>query len=829
MDRQAPDSPPSPAEGDGLRFLKISLAILSAGVSCYGILLFQVAPEQSYRALGPLLLLPVALAAFLLLRGNRTAAALRVLVFGVWAAVTIAAFFAGGVRAPSLAAYPLLIVMAGWLLGLRSGIVLAGLCLAAGALFALAETAGFLPPTSPAPTLLLWFVQGLVYLTAAVLIVFVLHRYQARFGQVRQLGEELAGRVHALQEKESELRLLTENIPAFIYHADRELRCRFANRRYAEFFGFTPQTIVGRHIDEILGAEGTQSIRPKLDAVLSGETVRYRATRRGAADGEEHTLDISFVPEHDNAGNVAGFYALKLDVTAEVRAEQVLAEQHAFLETLMNTQSDAGQAILIVESSRIAFANEAAGGLFGYGRNELLALPGFLDLIHPDDRERLSQNYRRRLRGERFENKYRVSILARSGERREADLTAARMPGEAPRVLCIFADVTEQEAATRALREQHALYETLLRAQSDAGLGMCIVEGTRIVFANDAFCGLFGQSRQEIEALPSYAALLHPDDRERVRSNYERRLRGEQFENRYRIAIVTQAGERREAEMTVVYISTPTPRVLIIIKDVTDSVRAEAARQHAEEEVRHLNADLERRVQERTAELTAANRELESFAYSISHDLRAPLRGIDGFSQLLADEYRERLDAQGVDYLERVRRAAQRMGHLIDDILELSRVTRQEMRRVRVDLSQIAAELIEELARAAPAHRVETHLAPGLTALGDPQLLRVLMQNLVENAWKYSSKTPAPRIEFGQERHGEETVFFVRDNGVGFDMQFAGRLFTPFQRLHRPEEFEGTGIGLATVARIAHRHGGRAWIESEPGKGTTVRFTLPGA
>ncbi|MBV6411843.1 MAG: Adaptive-response sensory-kinase SasA [Rhodocyclaceae bacterium] len=696
MDRQAPDSPPSPAEGDGLRFLRIALAILSAGVSCYGILLFLVAPEQSYRALGPLLLLPVALAAFLLLRGDRTAAALRVLVFGVWAAVTIAAFFAGGVRAPSLAAYPLLIVMAGWLLGLRSGIVLAGLCLAAGALFALAETAGFLPPTSPAPTLLLWFVQGLVYLTAAVLIAFVLHRYQARFGQVRKLGEELA-------------------------------------------------------------------------------------------------------------------------------------EEHAFLETLMNTQSDAGQAILIVESGRIAFANEAAGGLFGYGRNELLALPGFLELVHPDDRERLSRNYRRRLRGERFENKYRVSILTRSGERRETELTAARMPGEAPRVLCVFADITEQEGATRALREQHALYETLLRAQSDAGLGMCIVEGNRIVFANDAFCGLFGMSRQEIEALPSYATLLHPDDRERVRSNYERRLRGEQFENRYRIAIVTQAGERREAEMTVVYISTPTPRVLIIIKDVTDSVRAEAARQHAEEEVRHLNADLERRVQERTAELTAANRELESFAYSISHDLRAPLRGIDGFSQLLADEYRERLDAQGVDYLERVRRAAQRMGHLIDDILELSRVTRQEMRRVRVDLSQIAAELIEELARAAPAHRVETHLAPGLTAQGDPQLLRVLMQNLVENAWKYSAKETAPRIEFGQERHDEETVFFVRDNGVGFDMQFAGRLFTPFQRLHRPEEFEGTGIGLATVARIAHRHGGRAWIESEPGKGTTVRFTLPGA
>ncbi|MDT3737773.1 MAG: ATP-binding protein [Denitratisoma sp.] len=239
-----------------------------------------------------------------------------------------------------------------------------------------------------------------------------------------------------------------------------------------------------------------------------------------------------------------------------------------------------------------------------------------------------------------------------------------------------------------------------------------------------------------------------------------------------------------------------------------------------------LNAELEQRVQERTAELTAANRELESFAYSISHDLRAPLRGIDGFSKLLADEYRERLDDEGVDYLDRVRRAAQRMGTLIDDILELSRVTRQEMRRVRVDLSQIAAEIIEERSRAEPDHRVAVTLAPDCTAHGDPQLLRVLMQNLLENAWKYSAKKADPAIEFGRETIDGETVFFVRDNGVGFDMKYADRLFTPFQRLHRPEEFEGTGIGLATVARIIRRHGGRVWAESGPDEGTTLRFVL---
>jgi hypothetical protein len=166
------------------------------------------------------------------------------------------------------------------------------------------------------------------------------------------------------------------------------------------------------------------------------------------------------------------------------------------------------------------------------------------------------------------------------------------------------------------------------------------------------------------------------------------------------------------------------------------------------------------------------------------------------------------------------------MGTLIDDILELSRVTRQEMRRVRVDLSQIAAELLEERARTAPEHRVGIVLAPHCKAFGDPQLLRVMLQNLIENAWKYSSKEAAPRIEFGCETSGRETVFFVRDNGVGFDMQYADRLFTPFQRLHRPEEFEGTGIGLATVARIVRRHGGRVWAEAAPKQGATFRFTF---
>lgn len=226
------------------------------------------------------------------------------------------------------------------------------------------------------------------------------------------------------------------------------------------------------------------------------------------------------------------------------------------------------------------------------------------------------------------------------------------------------------------------------------------------------------------------------------------------------------------------------------------------------------------------ANLSAANKELETFAYSISHDLRAPLRGIDGFSHMLSEEYGDLLDAQGKGYLDRVRAAAQRMGTLIDDILELSRVSRHSMRHGQVNLSQLAQEVLDELAQASPASTAETVIEEGCIAFGDPQLLRILMQNLLENAWKYSGREPAPKIEFGRETRDGEPLFFVRDNGVGFDMKYADRLFSPFQRLHKPEEFEGTGIGLATVARIVQGHGGRVWAESEPGKGTTLRFTL---
>ena len=266
-------------------------------------------------------------------------------------------------------------------------------------------------------------------------------------------------------------------------------------------------------------------------------------------------------------------------------------------------------------------------------------------------------------------------------------------------------------------------------------------------------------------------------------------------------------------------------RVAIIVNDIT-------VRRQAEETVRQLNVELEERVRQRTAELEAANRELEAFSYSVAHDLRAPLRSIDGFSAAILQEYGAKLDAAGHEYLRFVRAGCQRMGLLIDDLLKLSRLTRAPLRREPVDLTALAQRIVADLRHLAPERVVQCRIAEGLTTAGDPSLLEAALRNLLENAWKFTAGRAEAVIEVGacEPANGAAErgapVFFIRDNGAGFDMQYADKLFGVFQRLHREEEFEGTGVGLATVQRIVERHGGRVWAEAVVNRGATFYFTL---
>jgi len=256
-------------------------------------------------------------------------------------------------------------------------------------------------------------------------------------------------------------------------------------------------------------------------------------------------------------------------------------------------------------------------------------------------------------------------------------------------------------------------------------------------------------------------------------------------------------------------------------------------RKNVEENIRKLNVELEQRVADRTMQLEASNRELQAFSYSVSHDLRTPLRAIDGFSLALIEDYYDKMDGQAKNYLDRIRNASQRMAQLIDDLLNLSRITRSEIVRENVDMSHIAEQIVSDLRSQEPERSVECIIAENVTAYGDSHLMHIVLDNLLGNAWKYTGKKGDARIEFGtteidggKNAAGNKKIYFVRDNGAGFNMEYSDKLFVLFQRLHSNNEFSGTGVGLATVQRIIHKHSGRIWAEGEMDKGAVFYFTL---
>jgi len=383
-------------------------------------------------------------------------------------------------------------------------------------------------------------------------------------------------------------------------------------------------------------------------------------------------------------------------------------------------------------------------------------------------------------------------------------------------IVGISRDITERKRAEGALRESEEKFRILVEEMSD---GYCVLQGSKVVFANSISAEMFGYAG-EVVIGRTIQEFLPPETINELAKVRARRQTGDAVPGHYEVAMVRKDGTPLMAELgtrTMEYAGKPA--LSVVIRDITE-------RKQAEKEIRRLNEELEQRVIERTTQLQAVNKELEAFAYSVSHDLRAPLRSIDGFSQILIEDYVDKLDEEGTDYLQRVRAASQRMGELIDDLLSLSRVTRGEMCREDVDLSALAQAICSELQCRQPEREMEFAITPELVDRGDPRLLRAAFENLLSNACKFTGKKTSARIEFVQVENDGQSVYFVRDNGVGFDMTYADKLFGAFQRLHSPSEFEGTGIGLATVQRIIHRHGGNIWAESELNQGTTFYFTL---
>ena len=498
-------------------------------------------------------------------------------------------------------------------------------------------------------------------------------------------------------------------------------------------------------------------------------------------------------------------------------AEQRIRFNEARFRAVTETASDA-----IVSADRagvIRYFNPGAERIFGYRAEQALGQP--LTLLMPERfRQAHAEGLQRYLatrEGKVIGRTIEITGRRQDGQEFPIDLALASSDiGHDLFFTAIIRDITARAEAEQQLRASEAQFRDLLQSAPDAVL--ITDDAGRIELVNAETERLFGYKREEligrdIEILvPARYRTRHFDHRSGYIATARTRPMG---------AGLALYGVRKDASEFPVSVSlspTLTDRGLKVfcdVRDITDQRASESKIQ-----------DLNRRLQQDNAELAAVNRELEAFSYSVSHDLRAPLRAIDGFSQALAEDAGPLLNGEHLSHLSRVRQAAQRMGLLIDDLIKLARVTRAELKIADVDLTAIARQTATGLQDSAPERRAEIVIAPSLHAKGDPTLMQVALDNLMNNSWKFTAPRAPAKIEFGQAQIDGRPVYYVRDNGVGFDMSYASKMFGAFQRFHDAREFAGTGIGLATVQRIIHKHGGRIWAESQPGNGATFYFTL---
>ncbi len=649
------------------------------------------------------------------------------------------------------------------------------------------------------------------------------NRYRAKDGNYRWLSWNIkavdgvfycvARDVSELKQKVAEAERLAAAVESAtdpILTNDLERRITSWNVGAERLYGYSAPEIIGRPVDLLVPPERRGEWQAVIDRALAGERIQPFETQRVHKDGSLVDISLALAPIRDTGGEVAGVSSLARDISEDVAIRQSLADQQAYNRGLIEASVDG--LVTIDRDLRITDVNETMCRMVGREREELI---GSIFSDHFLESEQAMAGVRRTFREGRVTD-YELTLQSANSRLLPVSFNAGvyrTAAGEAEGILAAARDVSAQKALQQRLFEAQYYTRSLIEASIDP---MMTTDASGIITdVNRQMELLTGHTRQELIGSPFRDYVTEP----------ERADRGiEQTLSEGRVANFELTARALDGTQTVVSYNATTYAdrdgvalgVFATARDVTDFKALES-------ELRDLSNQLELRVEERTHELEVANKELEAFSYSVSHDLRAPLRAIDGFSNALSTHYADQLDEPAQRMLERVRAGTAKMGELIDSMLVLSRLSRRELKLERVDLTAMAREIVRELEGQAPERDVEFTIEDGLEAVADAELTRTALLNMIGNAWKFTVGVDRARIEL--VRAGDEGRGFVlRDNGAGFDMAYAEKLFAPFERLHRDDEFPGTGIGLATVARIVRRHGGTLRGEGHIGEGAAFHF-----
>ncbi len=640
-------------------------------------------------------------------------------------------------------------------------------------------------------------------------------RFSGYRGVTRDVTREQETR-QALIDSEARYRTTFERAPVGITNISANGRLESVNLAFSRLVGIPPESLIGKHFSELTHPQDQASDEAMFNALCEGRIDSFTREKRYVhADGHTVWGSVSVTALRHDDNRLRACIAVVQDVTARVTAERERLNVEERYRRLVDVSPDG---IIVHRNQRIVFANRAAVAIFGTGRTETLlgqSLDAFYTQASP-----ASEGAPHNAPPGTIMPREQQPIQRANGSTGDVEITSVVIGfDDGPAVLSVVRDISERIAAENALQQSRARYQEVVESVNE----VIFQTGTdgRFVFLNQAWETTTGYRPQESTGR-MLTDFLHPDDRPLARAHFDAVLAGNERDCVCEVRLRNTEGELRWLETHARPMRDPHGVVIGAMGSLDDIT----ARKVAELTLKNVNKELEARVRARTAELEASNRELEAFSYSVSHDLRAPLRAIDGYSVIIQEDMAARLDETSRTHLERIRTATARMAQLIDDLIELARLTRQPLRRQNIDLSRMVADIVKELAHTDPSRRLDTDITPGLTANADPTLMRVALENLLRNAWKFSAGRDTTRIAFFATRDDEGISFCIEDNGVGFDMSYAGKLFVPFYRLHSGAEFQGSGIGLATVARIIQRHGGTISAESAPDEGARFRFSI---